>query len=119
LHGSPPDPLELAGDALAAGSDEGRAADQVAALAGEATGAQACLLWRYEAGGPVMVALWGPTVTAAPVVAHEALQRARASTDPISSERLEDRLGGGSLATLQLGQPPLGALQLAFGAEGA
>ena len=117
LRGSPPDPLELAGDALAAGSDEVRTADQVAALAGEATGAQACLLWRYETEGPVMVALWGPTVTAAPVVAHDALRRARASTDPISSERLEGRLGGGSLATLQLGQPPLGALQLAFGAE--
>ena len=117
LRGSPPDPLQLAGDALAAGSDEARAADQVAALAGEATGAQACLLWRYETGGPVMVALWGPTVTAAPVVAHDALRRARASSDPISSERLEGRLGGGSLATLQLGQPPLGALQLAFGAE--
>jgi serine phosphatase RsbU (regulator of sigma subunit) len=117
LRGSPPDPLQLAGDALAAGSDEARAADQVAALAGEATGAQACLLWRYETGGPVMVALWGPTVAAAPVVAHDALRRARASSDPISSERLEGRLGGGSLATLQLGQPPLGALQLAFGAE--
>ena len=39
LRGSPPDPLELAGDALAAGSDEARTADQVAALAGEATGA--------------------------------------------------------------------------------
>jgi serine phosphatase RsbU (regulator of sigma subunit) len=117
LRGPPPDPLELAGDALAAGSDEARTADQVAALAGEATGAQACLLWRYETEGPVMVALWGPTVTAAPVVAHDALRRARASTDPIASERLEGRLGGGSLATLQLGQPPLGALQLAFGAE--
>ncbi|HEX3267555.1 MAG TPA: SpoIIE family protein phosphatase [Gaiellaceae bacterium] len=117
VHGSAPDLLELAGDALAAGSDEARAADQVAALAGEATGAQTCLLWRYETEGPVLVALWGPTVTAAPVVAHDALRRARASTDPISTERLEDGLGGGSLATLQLGQPPLGALQLAFGTE--
>src|SRR5205823_505403 len=86
LRGPAPDLLELAGDALAAGSDETRAAEQVAALAGEVTGAQACLLWRYETEGAVLVALWGPTVTAAPVVARDALRRARASTDPISTE---------------------------------
>ena len=52
-----PDLLELAGDALAAGSDETRAADQVAGLACEATGSRACLLWRYEPDGPVLAAL--------------------------------------------------------------
>ena len=54
-----PDLLGLAGDALAAGSDETRAADQVATLAAEATGASACVVWRYEQQGPVLAALSG------------------------------------------------------------
>jgi serine phosphatase RsbU (regulator of sigma subunit) len=109
------DLLGLAGDALAAGSDEFRAADQVAALAGEATGARGCLLWRYETEGPVLASLWGPTVPAAPVVAHEAVQRAYASKDPVLVEHLDgSAVHGATLATLQLGQPPLGALQLVF-----
>jgi len=54
-----PDLLGLAGDALAAGSDEARAADQVATLAAEATGASACVVWRYEQQGPVLAALSG------------------------------------------------------------
>jgi len=53
------DLLGLAGDALAAGSDETRAADQVGTLAAEATGARACLVWRYEPQGPVLSALSG------------------------------------------------------------
>ena len=109
-----PDLLELAGDALAAGSDETRAADQVAALACEATGSRSCLLWRYEPDGPVLAALAGPAGTAAPTVALEAVQRAQAQAGPIAVEPLD---GGGALATLQLGQPPLGALQLLFGIE--
>jgi serine phosphatase RsbU (regulator of sigma subunit) len=112
-----PDLLQLAGDALAAGSDETRAADQVAALAAEATGAKACLVWRYEPEGPVLAVLSGPAGTAAPAVALEAVQRARASAGPIAVERLDPAAGGDALATLQLGQPPLGALQLVFGAE--
>ncbi len=108
------DLLELAGDALAAGSDETRAADQVATLACEATGSRACLLWRYEPDGPVLAALAGPAGTAAPTVALDAVQRAQTQAGPIAVEPLD---GGESLATLQLGQPPLGALQLLFGAE--
>jgi len=110
-----PDLLELAGDALAAGSDEARAADQVAALACEATGSKACLLWRYEPDGPVLAALAGPAGTAAPAVALDAVVRAQASAGPIAVE--EPAADGSTLATLQLGQPPLGALQLLFGTE--
>jgi serine phosphatase RsbU (regulator of sigma subunit) len=110
-----PDLLELAGDALAAGSDEARAADQVAALACEATGSRACLVWRYEPEGPLLAALAGPAGTAAPAVALEAVLRAQASAGPITVE--EPAADGSTLATLQLGQPPLGALQLVFGAE--
>jgi len=109
-----PDLLELAGDALAAGSDEARAADQVATLACEATGSKACLLWRYEPDGPVLAALAGPAGTAAPAIALDAVQRAQTQAGPIAVEPLS---GGSTLATLQLGQPPLGALQLVFGTE--
>ena len=42
------DVLELAGDALAAGSDESRTADQIALLAAEATGAVGSLVWSVE-----------------------------------------------------------------------
>ncbi|MGZ4256339.1 MAG: SpoIIE family protein phosphatase [Gaiellaceae bacterium] len=105
-----PDPLELAGDALAAASEEPRAADQMAALAAEATGADACLLWRYGDGGPMLAALAGPDSSAAPAGALELLGRAQASHEPLVFEPSGDR----EVATLQLGEPPLGALQLVF-----
>ena len=108
-----PDPIELAGDALAAGSDETRAADDVAALAAEATGALACLVWRYEEDGdPLLAGIAGPEGTAAPVPALDAARRAHESREPVAVDALED--GVGALATLQLGEPPLGALQLVF-----
>ena len=108
-----PDPIELAGDALAAGSDETRAADHVAALAAEATGALAGLVWRYEdEGDPLLAGIAGPEGTAAPVPALDAVRRARESREPIALDTLEDGVGG--LATFQLGEPPLGALQLVF-----
>src|SRR5438067_421221 len=85
-----PDPIELAGDALAAGAADTRAADQVAALAAEATGAAACLAWRYEEDGEhVLAALAGPEATAAPTIALEALQRAQASREPVVVETLD------------------------------
>ncbi len=107
-----PDLLGLAGDALAAASDETRAADQVATLATEATGARACLIWRYEPQGPVLAALSGIALPTAPAVALEAVQRAQRA--PVSSaiERIHAEDGAGTLVTLQLGQPPQGALQL-------
>src|SRR6266540_861382 len=116
---SAPDLLALAGDALAAGSDESRAADQVAALAAEATGAVACLVWRYAADEPLLAALSGSGATAVPPVALDAVRQAQATGSPLTLERLVEELPGGgvSLATLQLGQPPLGALQLVFAGE--
>src|SRR5919201_2140095 len=109
-----PDLLALAGDALAAGSDESRAADQVAALAAEATGALSCLVWWYEEEDqePLLAGIAGPGATAAPIPALDAVRRAHESREPVAVEELED--GAGALATLQLGEPPLGALQLFF-----
>ncbi|TMM27009.1 MAG: GAF domain-containing protein [Actinobacteria bacterium] len=107
---STPDPLELAGDALAAASEETRAADQMAALAAEATGAGACLLWRYGDGGPVLAALAGRDSSAVPAGALDLLGRAQLSHEPLALEPSGDR----HVATLQLGEPPLGALQVVF-----
>jgi len=115
---SAPDLLALAGDALAAGSDEARAADQVAALAAEATGAIACLVWRYAANEPLLAAVAGPAA-AAPPVALDAVRQVQVTGEPVTLERFEEELPGGgtALVTLQLGQPPLGALQLVFADE--
>ena len=107
-----PDLLGLAGDALAAGSDETRAADQVATLAAEATGAKACVVWRYEQHGPVLAALSGTALPAD--VAHDAVRRARDIPGSLALESLEE---GGAVVTLQLGEPPQGALQLLLAEE--
>ena len=107
-----PDLLELAGDALAAGSDEARAADQVATLAAEATGAKACVVWRYEQQGPVVAAMSGPALPAA--TALDAVRRARDVPGSIAVESLEE---DGTVVTLQLGEPPQGALQLLLAEE--
>jgi serine phosphatase RsbU (regulator of sigma subunit) len=112
--GAARDALELAGDALAAGSAEAHAADQVAQLAAEATDAQACLVWRFEEGREhVLAALAGATATAAPAFALDALHRAQDSLEPVTVEAAAD----GAIVTSRLGEPPVGALQLVFGQE--
>ena len=116
---STPDLLALAGDALAAASDEARAADQLAALAAEAADAVACLIWRYAEQEPLLAAVSGVGAAAPPPVALDAVRQAQATGSPVALERLDEELpdGGVALATLQLGQPPLGALQLVFDGE--
>ncbi len=60
------DPLEVAGDALAAASDEHELAEHVVRLALAATGAARCVLWRLEPGAaPTLLAAGGGTDTAA------------------------------------------------------
>jgi serine phosphatase RsbU (regulator of sigma subunit) len=109
-----PDPLELAGDALAAAADETQAAEQVAVLAAEATGAQAALVWRYDGDENKLAAAAGPGAQEAETRASGCARRARTSREPVTVERLAD---GGAVATLQLGEPPLGALQLVLAEE--
>jgi serine phosphatase RsbU (regulator of sigma subunit) len=109
---SAPDLLGLAGDALAAGSDETRAAAQVATLAAEATRALGCVVWRYEAQGPVLAALSGTALAA--TTALDAVNRARDVPGSLAVESLEE---GGAVVTLQLGEPPQGALQLLLAEE--
>jgi serine phosphatase RsbU (regulator of sigma subunit) len=112
--------LGVAGDALAAGADESRTADQVPRLAAEATGAVSGLLWRREPGRLQLelVSSFGPHGTggmhaAASAAAEEALAgREGVVLDELSGE-------GGLSATLQLGEPPVGALQLLFAPDDA
>ena len=110
--------LSLAGDALVAGADEGRTAEQVARLAAEATGALSSLLWAREDGRPLaLVATFGLTAADVPLVdAGEAAERALHARTPVTVETLAGRLPQGARisATLELGHPPLGALQLLF-----
>ncbi|MFL5921629.1 MAG: SpoIIE family protein phosphatase [Gaiellaceae bacterium] len=106
-----PDLLGLAGDALAAGSDETRAADQVATLAAEATGARACLVWRYEPQGAVLAAMSGSALETASGL--DAVRRSRGAPSSLSLEPLDE----GALVTLQLGEPQQGALQLLLAEE--
>jgi serine phosphatase RsbU (regulator of sigma subunit) len=109
-----PDPLELAGDALAAAADETQAAEQVAVLAAEATGAEAALLWRYDGEAEELAASAGRRSSEPTVKAAAAVRRARVSREPVTVEGLGDER---AVATLQLGEPPLGALQIVLGEE--
>ncbi len=110
--------LTLAGEALAAGADETATAEQVTRLAADATHALAGLLWRREEGRPpLLVASHGLGATERALVdAGEAAERALDARGPVTVETSEQRLplGAGVSATLQLGQPAVGALQLLF-----
>jgi GAF domain-containing protein len=106
--------LSLAGDALAAGLDQARGAEEVVRVAALAAGAEAALLWAAGEGGALeLIATTGSpeAVAAAPsqagVVPHE--------QEPIRLEALTDG-SRRAVATLGLGQPPLGVLQLVFAA---
>jgi serine phosphatase RsbU (regulator of sigma subunit) len=111
-------PLELVGDALAAGSDETELAEQVVRIAADATGAVQAVLWRVEGDLPAEF-----------LAAHGF----RGDTDDlaVAAERvrtaLEER-GVGKVTRsakervlLALGEPPAGALELTFadGSEAA
>ncbi len=102
--------LTLAGDALAAGADESRTAEQLARSAAEATGAVAAALWRRGPDDePELVVSYGVDVSdpgALALAAAEAFDGRLAVT--------VERVGAASSAALQLGQPPVGVLQLVF-----
>jgi serine phosphatase RsbU (regulator of sigma subunit) len=101
--------VELAASALAAGSDEREAAEQIARLACELSGARAAVLWRVEPEGePVFLAAHGldgelPDFAAvAEAVARAVGERGvpRVAADPAAP------------VVVPLGEPPAGALQL-------
>jgi serine phosphatase RsbU (regulator of sigma subunit) len=107
--------LELFGEALAAGADEQATAEHVVRLAAEATGAGAAALWRLESDAPpTFLASYGsgrrPTSGEAVEQALSALAQR-----PRGVLAAPARSGNGhTTATLALGEPPVGALQLYF-----
>ncbi len=101
--------LGLAGDALVAGADESRTAGQLTRFARQATRASGALLWRRRDDGELeLVASSGADAEAA--AGRAAAERALAGRTAVSVEPLD----GTTSAALQLGQPPLGTLQLLF-----
>jgi serine phosphatase RsbU (regulator of sigma subunit) len=118
--GSEADPqatLSLAGEALAAGAEGIRTADEITRYAMEATGALAGLLWQRGPDGALELA-----ASLSTVVPEDALKSARAAAErallgrqPVAVEGIAGLPGLATLsATLQLGQPSIGALQLLF-----
>ncbi len=99
--------IDVAGEALAAGSDDAETAREIVRLVA-GTLAAGAILWEADGAGLHAGATSGPV---------EADEELRALAETALAERgtvsLADA-GGVTVATLRLGEPPLGALQLSF-----
>ena len=105
--------LDVAGDALAAVADDEGAAGRVARLATLAAGADAALVWRLRAGALEVEGAHGQ------IEPDDELEAAaRLTVEEQGALAVQDGASGGhregDTVTVQLGQPPLGALQLRF-----
>jgi hypothetical protein len=103
--------LSVAGDALAAGLEKARVADEVVRISARAAGAEAAVLWYPGIEGRLE-----PLASVGPIDARprqERAGRALAERDPV---RLEPNGDGNdrTVASFTLGQPPVGVLELAF-----
>ncbi len=109
--------LELAGEALAAGVEEERAADEIVRIAAAATRAAAAALWLL--GPPLRLVAREGVAPGDPRLEHarELAERAVEAWQPLAVED-GDGLPADAAAsvTLRLGAPPLGALQLFYAA---
>jgi serine phosphatase RsbU (regulator of sigma subunit) len=99
-----PGSLELAGDALAAGLEHARTADQISRLAAAATGAVSAVIW--DGDGLEVLGSFGR------VPGEEAREAAVRALDDTTTVAVD-----GGLATIVLGRPPFAALQLLFPAD--
>ena len=116
---SPEYALGIAGEALSAGQDETRVANQITHLAGEATGAQAARLWRLTAEGE-LVPLVSTGALGAAEASETATQAARHGLEQQSTVTvaLDETLPQApTMVTVRLGKPPLGVLQLFFSTQ--
>ena len=98
--------LELAGDALAAASDERETGAHVARIAAMAAEADGALLWLLSPEGVVLDGPYARTPD---------LEAATAAAETIMLDQQSTaahELPEGSLVVLRLGQPPIGVLQL-------
>jgi serine phosphatase RsbU (regulator of sigma subunit) len=109
------DSLALAGDALAAGLDQARGAEEVVRVAALAAGAEAALLW--EIGDDGTLELFA--TAGAPEPLASAPSQAGIMPPEREPVRLEALTDGSrrAVATLGLGHPLLGVLQLVFAAD--
>jgi serine phosphatase RsbU (regulator of sigma subunit) len=107
--------LELAGDALAAGGDAHRAAQQTVRVAVETTGARGGALWQLGAeGAHELLVTLGP-VEAGLDRAEELVREAVDAWRPTTVDHDPGLPGRATyVATLALGQPPFAALQLFY-----
>jgi serine phosphatase RsbU (regulator of sigma subunit) len=102
-------PLDVAGDALAAVAGGDAAAARLARLAATASGAASARLWRLRGGVLEIDGTYGP------LDVDPNLERvAQGILDEHRTVAVQGDRRRGELVTLQLGQPPLGALQLRF-----
>jgi serine phosphatase RsbU (regulator of sigma subunit) len=108
--GGADDALELAGDALAAAApdEDDRAAERIAQLAARAAGAERAWLWAARADGLELLVGPGGERPPAPATA------AAVASDP--RPHALDVVDAHPVATLQLGEPAVGVLQLRFAA---
>jgi serine phosphatase RsbU (regulator of sigma subunit) len=104
--------LSLAGDALAAGLDQARSAEEVVRVAARASGAEAALLWSPDKDGALEL-LAGTGSEEAQAAAPSQGGLVPQEREPVRLEALTDG-SRRTVATLGLGQPPLGVLQLVF-----
>ncbi len=103
--------LSLTGDALAAGLDRGRAADEVVRISARAAGAEAAVLWYPGLEGTLEL-----LASVGPIDAHPRLERAGralAGREPVQLDSGGDA-NGRTVASFTLGQPPVGVLELVF-----
>ncbi len=111
--------LELAGEALAAGGDASRSAQQAVRVAVEATGARGGAIWSADPAGEIELigSVGGDTgLDAAAALVRDAIETWR----PAVIESHPDLPTGASCAvTLALGQPAFAALQLFYVAGAA
>jgi serine phosphatase RsbU (regulator of sigma subunit) len=107
-NGGGADALERAGDALAAAApdqDEGPA-ERIAQLAARAAGAEGAWLWSLGPDGLELLVAHGGERPPAPATAAAVASDRRPHALDVVAEW--------SVATLQLGEPPVGVLQLRF-----
>ena len=105
--------LELAGDALAAASDERETGAHVARIAAMAAEADGALLWLLSPEGVVLDGAYARTPD---------LEAAMGAAETIMLDQQSTavhELPEGSLVVLRLGQPPIGVLQLLYRTGGA
>ena len=112
--------LDLAGEALAAGVDPLRAAQQAVRIAADATGARGGVIWRLGPDGSVARLTTHGEVDPALPRAWTIVQEVLEAWRPVTVDRDPELPPGlARVATLTLGQPPFAALQLFYGEEGA